>query len=241
MARRIELPEITNQDIQKINRYLSRNYYSFEEVRNQLIIAFLLRTGIKTVPVIALNVDEYDKDSGVVTPSHPNAPKLITLDPATQELFNKYLVLRTKKIDFKPSSSAMFISDRGRERLSTRQIQRIVKEFAKKCELPQNISPKSFRHIVGIYYASLGLTNVTIDSILGNVAPWVKTDYRRLSKTPIKFDKQSKLLELKCKVHKVNLEEAKHKKYGPIWICPVKGCLYILNDLGQKILRIQNI
>ena len=174
MSRKIELPKIDERDIEKIYRYLSRKYYSFRETRNQTTIALLLKSGLKTEPIIALNLKDYDKKLGIITPSHPKAPKKIVLDQTTQKLVNRYLFLRKRK-KFTEDVPALFINskpiskDPEKLRLSARQIQRIVREFAEKYELSALLKPKSFRHLAGLYYTSLGLDHVTIDSILGNV------------------------------------------------------------------------
>lgn len=249
MVRRVELPKIYESDIQKIHSFLKRKYFSFRNVRNQAIIALLTRTGIKTEPLISLNIDEYNKRQGVITPTHPKAPQQIKLDEKTRKILNHYLFLRQGKLfsnlPFYYSNYRykkilpLFINDYRQElrkdseelRLSPRQIQRIVKEFAKRYQLSNDFTPKTFRHIAGLYYASLGLDNVTIDSILGNVAPWVKTDYRRLSRLKEKLlSKRRKNLQPKCKHHNVLMEEIKHRKHGIIWLCPIRGCLYVLDD-----------
>lgn len=243
MSRKIELPKIGERDIEKIYRYLSIKYYSLRQTRNQTVIALLLKTGLKTEPLIALNTNDYDKKLGILKPSHPKAPKKIVLDQTTQKLINRYLFLRKRK-KFTKNVPALFLNTKPifknpeKLRLSARQIQRIVKEFAEKYELSAKLNPKSFRHLAGLYYTSLGIDHVTIDSILGNVAPWVKTDYIRLSKSTIVTNSSTpKLKELVCKHHNVPLEEAEHRKYHAIWLCPQPGCLYMLDNLGRLIIK----
>lgn len=247
MTRKIELPEISEEDIIKIRAYLKSKHYSFYGTRNQAIIALILTSGLKTEPLVALNINEYNSNQGIIIPSHNKAPRQIKLDNETRKLLNYYLLLRKQKLfpifidSQRKEIYPMFINNFKQEfhkdvenlRLSPRQVQRIVKDFARKHGLSLEFSPKSFRHLAGLYHVSLGLDNKTIDDILGNVAPWVKTDYRRLTNQE-KLTVQRKDLRPTCERHNVRMDEAEHKKYGAIWLCPTRGCTYMLDDQGNK-------
>jgi len=249
MTRKIELPEISEDDIAKIRKYLKSKHYSFYGVRNQVIVALLLTTGLKTEPLVALDINNYNSSLGVIISSHPKAPRQIKVDSDTKKLLNYYLVLRSQKLSplFINSQikevSSLFINNFKQEfhkdieelRLSPRQVQRIIKAFAKEHKLSKSFSPKSFRHLTGIYLVKLGLDNKTIDNILGNVATWVKTDYRRLASLK-KLTVKRKDLRPICERHNVRMDEAEHKKYGAIWLCPIRGCTFILDDHGKKLL-----
>lgn len=249
MIRRIELPEIDDKDILKIRKYLKNKYYSYHGVRNQVLVAILLTTGLKTEPLVALNINDYNRQRGILIPKHPKAPRQIKLDGETRRLLNSYLLLREQKLSpifinsKKRKIPPLFINELKQEfhkniedlRLSARQIQRIIKSFAKRLGLSNNFSPKSFRHLTGLYYTRLGLDNKTIDDILGNVAPWVKTDYRRLTSQE-KLTVRRKDLRPACKRHNVKMDEAEHKKYGAIWLCPIRGCTFILDDQGKQLI-----
>lgn len=199
---------------------------------------------------MSLNVNEYNAAQGVLIPSHTKAPRQIKLDSETKKLLNYYLKHREQKLTSlfvnspKKEIPPLFINnfkqefhrDIGDLRLSSKQVQRIVKNFAKVRKLSKDFSPKSFRHLTGLYLVSLGLNNKTIDNILGNIAPWVKTDYRRLNSQK-KLTVKKKDLRPKCIKHKIKMEEAEHKKYGAIWLCPFRGCTYVLDDQGEQLLK----
>lgn len=250
MVRKIEMPQLYEGDIEKIRNYLGRRFYSFQGARNQAIIALLLKSGMKTGVLTSLNISEYNKQQGVLIPHHPKAPQQIKLDEETRKIINHYLTLRWEKLfpiffNSRKEVFPLFINNFKQEfheniedlRLSDRQVQRIIKDFAKRYKLSKNFSPKSFRHIAGLYYASLGLDNATINNILGNVAPWVKTDYRKLNqdRSVVTLSKPPDLRP-KCKIHNVKMKEAEHKKFGVIWMCPERACLYMLSDTGEELM-----
>lgn len=250
MVRKIELLQLYEGDIEKIRNYLGRKFYSFQGARNQAIIALLLKSGMKTGVLTSLNINEYNKRQGIIIPHHPKAPRQIKLDAETRKIVNHYVTLRWEKLfpiffNSRKEVLSLFVNNFKQEfhediedlRLSERQVQRAVKDFAKKYKLSKNFSPKSFRHIAGLYYTSIGLDNATIDNILGNVAPWVKTDYRKLNKSKqiVTLSKPPDLRPI-CKIHNTKMKEAKHKKFGVVWMCTEKACLYMLSDTGEELM-----
>lgn len=202
MARKANIPKFYAEDIQKIRKYLSQTPWDILEARNKAIIALLLKTGVKTGILASLNRDDFDRKENVIIPPHPKAPQQIRLDSKTKEILYRYLDYR--KDNFRPLLKSR--SNRRGGRLSSRQVQRIVKEFAQRKDMRRNFTPKAFRHTVGLYYAALGADSTTIDSILGNVAPWVKAHYRKKIKTRKVKRRESKPRNaFKCLKHKVEL------------------------------------
>lgn len=245
MIRKIDFPKIYESDLDKIRIFLNKTFSTFHSVRTQVILALLLKTGIKTSVLAALNVNDYNKHQGILLPKHPNAPKQIKLDNDTKRIINDYLsfrwfLLKRRSIE---EVEAFLISDPNAIvvkvpedlRLSPRTIQRTFKEFAMTHHLSGNFTPKSLRHIVGLYFTRLGLDNTTIDSIIGNVAPWVKTDYRRLNQKRSLVNKKPKETYFTCEIHQERMKKVSHKKFGFIWLCPDKSCLYVLDSFGQPL------
>lgn len=241
MARKAELPKFYDEDIQKIRMYLQQYPQNFLEARDKAIMALLLRTGIKTSVLTSLDIRDYIRSKSTIIPNHPKAPKQLRLDKQTKNILHNYLNRRRDHMSplFIAVKKSSYNEPDSQMRLSDRQIQRIIKKFARIKRLRGKFTPKAFRHTLGIYYASLGLENIMIDSVLGNTSPWMKTKYRKRAKIQVRTKpvSKNKLAELNfvCEKHGVKLIKHESKKSRTVWLCPASGCAVTVVDLGTHL------
>lgn len=230
MPRNIKLPTIYASDIQKIKWIYRRRYFYIIAARNLAIIATLINTGIKTSVLTSLDKVDYNKENKVILLKHPKAPRKIILNKQTNDLIIYYLSFRKDR--FRPlfirELKRSFINLKRDLRLSSRAIQRIVKDFVIKNDLNKNFTPTAFRHIAGLNYARQGASHAMLEKKLGHVAPWVKTDYIKAGKIALNTNKlftPPKPYKLVCKLHKKRLKLLITTNKGRFFGCHIENCI----------------
>lgn len=235
MPRLAHIPDFTPEDLEKINTELNKRHDNFMNSRNLAIVALLLKTGLKTRFITDVNAEDYDWKTGYIKPHLEYAPNIVSLDRQTRSILDHYLSFR------KDMHKPLFVAElkyvdklsKYGLRLTNRSIQRILQGFGKRLRLSVPLNPKSIRHLVGMYYASTGASNVTISSIMGNVAPYVITNYRVKNNSRYKTNAQVAMKQQRnyfCEIHRINLIAVGTKNGITTWICTKEGCTFVVTD-----------
>ncbi len=141
-------------------------------IRDEAILKTLYSTGVRVSELIALNVSDIDLNNQTIVVITRKRKDLVkkrqvpyTLD--TQEAIRFWLNIR-KEI---AKSPALFVNFRGGKRLTTRSIQRIVKDCCKSAGLDNiKITPHSFRHSVGMRSAEAQMYPPFLQDLLGHTS-----------------------------------------------------------------------
>ena len=122
------------------------SYHNITGPRDTAIITLFLGTGIRISELVGLNIEDFDFDSNsfVVTRKGGNRSVLFFNNDVALALKN-YLIVRK---DTETNSSALFLSLQGK-RISTRQVQELVKKYAKIVSPLKKITPHKLRSTFG--------------------------------------------------------------------------------------------
>ncbi len=126
-----------------------RTYHKITGVRDSAIITLFLGTGIRISELVGLNIEDVDfsTNSFIVTRKGGNRSVLYFNDDVKNAL-NNYILLRQdeKMADYK--ENALFLSLQNK-RISTRQVQELVKKYAKVVSPLKKITPHKLRSTFG--------------------------------------------------------------------------------------------
>ena len=185
MLRKIHASLPNQAEIMKIIGFINMEHVYFKDARDACILSLLYYSGLKTHELGELNLDSYSFETNTLKTVY----KTRELNVLEKDILKRYLSLR------KDSHKPFFISvhnynliNSGRYdeiknlRLTDRSIQRSVKRVLQLFKINSNITPKDFRHLLGIRLASLGASHKTLDEEMSKVGLWVKINYRSLGK-----------------------------------------------------------
>jgi len=156
-------PEETKAMINNIN-----NKNKFIKLRNKTIISFLASSGVRVSELCDLKIGELkpkERYANIISKKN-KILGMIGWDKETKELLDKYLEARKEK----EKSDYVFISMDSRKKytgkkLSTRSVQRIVKQYRPK-DSTKVITPHSFRHGLAMLAVKAGVHARHIQKIL---------------------------------------------------------------------------
>ena len=126
-----------------------RAFHNATKVRDMAILTLFLGTGIRISELVGLNIEDIDIDSSsfVVTRKGGNRAVLYFNNQVKNSL-NDYLIIRKADNKVPKDERALFISLQNK-RISTRQVQELVKKYAKIITPLKKITPHKLRSTFG--------------------------------------------------------------------------------------------
>jgi len=157
-------------------------YHEQTKLRDTAILTFFLGTGVRISELVGLNIDDVDfnTNSFVVTRKGGNRTVLYFNNDVRSALYSYYLT----RVDDKETSTdekALFLSLQKR-RISTRQVQELVKKYAKIISPLKKITPHKLRSTFGTnLYRQTGDIYVVADCLGHKDVNTTKRHYAALS------------------------------------------------------------
>jgi integrase/recombinase XerC len=155
---------IDDEEVQKMFDKIGDK--TFSNLRDKLIIKFLYASGVRVSELCALKITDLNlKEQQAVIISKKNLKRRIILwDDETTELLKEYLELREKiALD-----DYLIVGSRNAARLTTRQVQRIIKDCREVAGIEKKITPHSFRHALGLRAVNSNMNVRYIQVLLGH-------------------------------------------------------------------------
>lgn len=175
-------------------------FHKLTGTRDTAIITLFLGTGIRISELVGLNVNDVDLDSNsfVVTRKGGNRTVLYFNDDVKKALFD-YLLTRKSENKTDINESALFLSLKN-QRISVRQVQELVKKYAKIVSPLKKITPHKLRSTFGTnLYRQTGDIYVVADCLGHKDVNTTKKHYAALSEDVRK--NAAKKMELSPKKH----------------------------------------
>lgn len=122
----------------------------FMSLRDSLIIRMLWDTGVRVAELCDLDVSQIDENKkSTVIQTKKNGPKrIIVWSDETHKLLMRYMTLRLEQD--KVNATALFMGwqqgDGWSMRITTRSVQRIIRNYVARAGIKERITPHSFRH-----------------------------------------------------------------------------------------------
>ncbi|MCR4264214.1 MAG: tyrosine-type recombinase/integrase [Candidatus Roizmanbacteria bacterium] len=164
----LDIPKGESRSLKFLDRdQIERLLSSAEDPRDKAILEVLFSTGLRVSELVKLNREQINferKEFGVI--GKGRRPRVVFLSDSAIYWIEKYLETRTD------DDSALFIRTSGRNdadlRLTPRSIQRIVKKYVKKTQIPVDITPHGLRHTFATDLLSAGADLRAIQEMLGH-------------------------------------------------------------------------
>ncbi len=145
-----------------------QSYHNSTRLRDCAIVTLFLGTGIRISELVGLNIEDIDFNSNsfVVTRKGGNRAVLYFNDEVSAAL-NDYMLIRKADKKVPDDEKALFLSLQNK-RISTRQVQELVKKYAKLASPLKKITPHKLRSTFGTnLYRQTGDIYVVAD-VLGH-------------------------------------------------------------------------
>ena len=178
---------VTYEEYIKLDEVIREN--DFYELERKVIVRILWETGMRVGELCDLNVSNLEemRPSALIRTKKNNQMRWVFWGVETHRLLMKYLGIR---IHINQTPALFIASEKGsrNERITTRTIQRWIKEIVERAEINKKISPHSFRHGKAHYILSKGGNVAEIAKLLGHSDnnPRAAFSYLKLSDLEIK-------------------------------------------------------
>lgn len=136
------------------------------ELRNFTIVEFFYGSGIRLSELYGLDVGDVDEKHGVVRVlGKGRKERIVPLTSVAVEAYGEYLKMRSKECYGKP----LFVNKKG-ERISRRQIERIVEKRLSSVSAQKKRSPHVLRHSFATHLMDGGADIRAVKELLGHAS-----------------------------------------------------------------------
>ncbi len=155
--------EDTKNFIAEISKKEIKDWLNF---RNRALIMLIYGCGLRISEVLGLRFKEISQNHIKVL-GKGKKERIVPLLGIVRESIVEYMSACPFAEKIKENHCAIFLNSRGGE-LSARSFQMIVKEIARKLNLPENATPHAFRHSFATHLMAEGLDLRSIQELLGH-------------------------------------------------------------------------
>jgi len=157
---------------------------SFPGTRDRAILEMFYGTGIRVSELVGLSPDDLKLEQrNVKVLGKGKKERILPLGKQSTEILKSYLQFRTKYIKNKkvePPPSALFLNQRGQS-ISVRGVRKIISQYIRTNNFPENISPHSLRHTFATHMLEAGADLRAIQEMLGHASLSTTQKYTHLT------------------------------------------------------------
>lgn len=162
-----KLPNFLNNS-EESKMFLERDYEDPIKFRNFVIIEFLYATGLRVSECVNVRLIDIDMASEKIRVFGKGSKERIAFFGAiNKEIFKKYINEVRPLILGNLPSDYLFVSRRG-NKLSSRMIENIVKDFAKERDIKSKVTPHTLRHTYATDLLNNGADIRSVGELLGH-------------------------------------------------------------------------
>lgn len=157
--------------------------------RDRAMLESMYSTGVRVSELVALNVNDLDRDSGHLRVRGKGRKERITpIGPTAIAAIGRYLAMRNsdpRNTTF--NQEAMFVNKHG-QRLSTRSVRRKLDKYLSMAGLDPAISPHTLRHTFATHMLNNGADLRSVQELLGHQSISTTQIYTHVSTSQLKKD-----------------------------------------------------
>ena len=157
-------------DEQQMTRLLAApSTKRWQDVRDRAILETLYSTGMRVSELAGLNLDDLDEISGtVIVRGKGKKERLCPIGETALKAIRVYMAKRPKGKALRVPY-ALFVSQKG-NRLTVRQVDRLLVRYVRAAGLPASISPHSLRHSFATHLLDRGADLRSVQELLGHAS-----------------------------------------------------------------------
>ena len=154
--------------------------------RDRAIMELLYGTGIRVVEIARLNLNEVDFDEGEIRVFGKGAKeRVVIFGSHARAALKDYLKNGRPQLLKAAKTNAFFIGRRG-SRLTSRQIERIIRLYAKQAGINKKVTPHTLRHSFATHLLEGGADLRMVQELLGHVSLSTTQVYTHVTKERLK-------------------------------------------------------
>lgn len=136
-------------------------------LRDRAILFFLFATGVRVSELCALNTDIDLTNDEIPVYGKGEKMRMVYLSPEAKEAVHAYLEARDDTSEALFVNNGKRVSLEGDTRLSSRSVQRIVRQYGLEAGIAKKITPHTLRHTCRSDLQSKGADTVSLKMLLG--------------------------------------------------------------------------
>lgn len=152
-----------------------------EKLRDRLILRLLYRCGLRVSELCRLKIEDIDFSDCVlmVRGGKGGKDRIVPIDNQTLDMIELFVE--------EEKTGCLILSERN-ERMSTRQVERLVNRYGKLAGLPQPIHPHMLRHSFAVHCLKAGMNLRTVQKMLGHSSLTTTQIYLDITGDDVKQD-----------------------------------------------------
>ena len=172
---------ITEEEYQRMLKVLQEPRLT--SLRDRCIIRLLHDTGMRVGELCSLSVGDLENGTAVIRTEKTTRRRRVFWTEETEFAIREYMRDRGETCKPTNASSALFVGVRGNAgtRITSRSVQRMVKEVTRLAGIDRVICPHSFRHGFIHRSARKGIPDSVIALLVGHATPFTVAHYTKLS------------------------------------------------------------
>jgi len=135
-------------------------------IRDKAMLEVMYATGIKVSELISLKLDDVDADLGYLKCIQTKNVRIVPIGRCAMNALKNYLTI-ARPLMANPETVTLFVNCNGDE-MSRQGFWKIVKEYAKKSGIKQDINPHTLRHSFATHLLENGADLFSIQEMLGH-------------------------------------------------------------------------
>lgn len=139
----------------------------FKTMRNQITLFMLFDLGLRVTQLVDLNLQDFDRDQGVLKILNKENKKVIPLSDFLLECLKSYISKARGHFKSSQNIDSILLNDKGR-RPSRIDLWRWLSAWSKIAGLKQTVSPHQFRHGCALTLYKSGANMKSIQELLGH-------------------------------------------------------------------------
>jgi len=155
-------------------------------LRDRALLELLYSTGVRVEELISINLNDLDLEEGEIKIlGKGNKERIVLFGSQARKALEVYLRQARPNLLEGKKSRFLFIGQRGPS-LSKRQVERIIRTYAKKAGIPKKVTPHTLRHSFATHLLSGGADLRMVQELLGHVSLSTTQVYTHITKERLK-------------------------------------------------------
>ncbi len=156
-------------------------------LRDIAVMELMYSTGMRVSELVSRNINHLDFETGMVRVSGKGKKeRIVPFGNAAAEALNRYFSQRIQLLAAcaargkQPDSEALFLNGRG-SRITTRSVERMVKQYGQRAGITTTVTPHALRHSFATHLLEMGADLRTVQELLGHVSLSTTQKYTHLN------------------------------------------------------------